>query len=349
MAYLKSTHTRRRFQGLTPGLAEIKAILDGIDASPVLDALWRYRWNGRPGYPLESLWRAHLARYLLNLPSVNALLRQLQDDPTLRLVCGFSLLPHRTTFNRFFNRLANHKDLVDRVLADLTNQLKAKLPNFGEKVAIDSSNVGTYASPNRPLTTDPEASWTAKTRPGDKRKEWHFGYKVHALADATHGLPITSYTTTASRSDMNELSPLLKKAASSFSWFTPTHVIADKGYDSTDNYKAVQQNGAIPVIPMRRLPKGQLREGIYTDDGTPTCVGKIPMDYIRTDLDKGHLYRCQTTGCHLKGRPGMANCLDEVWENRKDNPRLFGPSAEAARNGTTSTACGRASSGSSSL
>ena len=241
-------------------------------------------------------------------------------------MCGISEMPHRSTFNRFLTRLSNHQDLVDQALAALTNQLKAALPGFGEKIAIDSTTIRTHSSPNRPLISDPEASWTAKTHGGNQNsKEWYFGYKQHMAVDATYGLPIVQYTTTARRSDSPELPKLLEKAASTHDWFAPTHVMADRGYDAMTNYTTAQKIGAIPIIAIRSLPKKQLREGIYTDNGVPTCVGKLPMDYVRSDPAQGHLYQCPPTGCHLKGRKGMANCLDQVWENRKDNPRLFGP------------------------
>ena len=77
-----------------------------------------------------------------------------------------------------------------------------------------------YSNPNRRHVSDSEASWTAKADNRGER-EWHFGYKFHALADATYGIPITGYTTTAKRSDFHELTPLLSKAAQTHDWFHP--------------------------------------------------------------------------------------------------------------------------------
>ena len=51
----------------------------------------------------------------------------------------------------------------------------------------------------------------------------------------------------------------------------------------------------------------------------------MEMEYVRSDPDRGHLYRCPRGGCHLRGRKGVKYCSDEFWENRRDNPRLFGP------------------------
>ena len=49
------------------------------------------------------------------------------------------------------------------------------------------------------------------------------------------------------------------------------------------------------------------------------------MEYVKSDPELGHLYRCRGEGCHLKDRKGVRYCQDELWENRQDNPRLFGP------------------------
>ena len=100
--------------------------------------------------------------------------------------------------------------------------------------------------------SDPEASWTAK--PSDNRKdelEWFYGYKLHMVADATYGLPIGGYVTTASRSDFHELPVLLDRASAEHGWFGPKHVMADKGYDSRANHEAVIKRDAVPVIALQ--------------------------------------------------------------------------------------------------
>ena len=64
---------------------------------------------------------------------------------------------------------------------------------------------------------------------------------------------------------------------------------------------------------------------VYTAEGVPTCLGMVPMEYVRSDPRRGHLYRCRSEGCRLRDRKGVKYCADELWENRTDNPRLFGP------------------------
>ena len=326
MASIHSSANRHKTQGVGPDLAEVKAILDSVDASALIARLWQYRWNTRPGYPLSAMFRAHLLRFLLNLPSVNALIRRLQEDPRLRRLCGFGQqMPHRSTFNRFYSRLSDHRDLVEKALASLTDHLAGLLPGFGEKIAVDSTNVGAHSNPDKPTISDPDASWTGKAKAAPKgRTEWHFGYKYHALVDAQYGLPITGFTTTASRNDNPTLPDLLDKAAKTYGWFSPTFLMADKGYDSEANHREALDRGVVPIIPIRRLRDGATREGILDAKGVPVCVGNIPMEYVTTDAEKGHLYRCAQAGCPLADRKGVRYCDDEQWVHWQDSPRVVG-------------------------
>ena len=204
------------------------------------------------------------------------------------------------------------------------------LPGLGEKVALDSTTVRTHSNPNRKskLTkqlSDPDASWTAKNSArGKDAKDWSFGYKYHLAVDAKYGVPLYGFTTTAKRNDSPELPRLLDGMAKAQPWLKPEYVMADRGYDSRANHEAVSERGGLLIAPTRRNP-WQLYDGIYTKEGVPTCMGMVEMDYVRSDPQKGHLYRCRPDGCHLRARRGVRYCDDEVWENRTDNPRLFGP------------------------
>lgn len=334
MASYHSTSFGTIAQRDSPGLAALRSTLDLVDASALIARLLEYRQRhsgvalGRKGFTPEALWRAYLARFLLNLPSVCALVRRLQDDPVLRRICGLSRVPHRSTFSYFFSRLAQHRELVEEALACTTDHLKELLPGLGETLAIDSTTVRTHSNARRPFISDPEASWTAKTSTGpnaDKNgKEWHFGYKLHLAADAVHNVPLFGYVSTASRTDSPELPGLLRGAMQRFGWLRPAHVTADRGYDAQTNHQAVLQVGAVPVIPMRRNPGGRLLKGIYTTEGAPTCLGLRPMEFVREEPGRGRLYRCPAGGCHLADRKGVLHCRDEVWEDPNEDTRLFG-------------------------
>ena len=264
------------------GLAELAAVLASIDDAALLARLQEYRWTGRQGYSLRALWWAYLGAFVLNLPHTNALIRRLEDDADFRRLCGFSDLPHRTTFNRFIQRLSHHADLVEACFAQVTSQLKMLLPDLGREVAIDSTTVRSHSNPNRRRISDPEASWTAKNSPRAKEggKEWHFGYKVHMVADANYGFPLAHFTTTAKRNDSPELPAVVSHAESLYRWFRPAAVITGRGYDSKANHEWLHRKGILPIIHIIRR-KG--RNSIYTEKGVPTCLGQIPMEYVRSD------------------------------------------------------------------
>ena len=86
-------------------------------------------------------------------------------------------------------------------------------------------------------------------------------------------------------------------------WFAPRYVMADRGYDSEKNHRVVEKYGAIPIIAIRKTPGNKPREGIYVKGGAPSCLGMVEMEYVRSDPEKGHLYRCRREGCHLNPNP----------------------------------------------
>ena len=314
------------------GLYDLRAVLDTASeaAAQLLARLWAYRWNARPGYPLSALWRSYVASFHLNLPHTNALIRRLQDDADLRSLCGFEgRLPHRSAFNRFIQRLSYHPDLVESALASVTNKLRELLPDLGETVAVDGTTVRTHSNPNRRRISDPEASWTAKNSARAKAggKEWHFGYKSHAVADAKYGVPLGQIVTTASRSDSPELPMVIEHTKALLPWFKPKVTIADRGYDAQSNHEYLHRRGIIPIIHIRKpVAADGLYDGAYTKGGVPVCVGQVPMEYVGSDPKRGRLYRCRSEGCHLKEsfKGGSLHCRDGVWEDPSKNLRLFG-------------------------
>lgn len=314
-----------------PRIAELRAIFDDMPDRTLLRRLRAYRPVGRQGYSLRAMWRAYMASFHLNLPHTNALIRELEDDPALRAVCGFDPevpLPDRRTFNRFIRRLADHPELVEDCLATITTELKTVLPDLGDEVAIDASVVRTHADPRR--DTDAEASWGVSHSPHARNKdgtEWVYGYKLHMIADANHGLPIAAIFTTGSRSDSPELPPLIDHAMTQYDWFHPKVAVADRGYDSATNHQALWfGHGILPIIHIRKPSNTNLYQGIYTPDGVPTCLGMVPMEYRGTDEDGYRVYHCRRAGCELADSPsgGVRHCDTEYRQDPNEDIRLFG-------------------------
>ena len=178
-------------------LDELRCVLDEVDASSLIARLEEYRPVGRKGYPLTALWRAYFTSFILGLPSTNALIRRLQDDPELRLLCGFGQLPHRdhTSTGSSIGWPTTAISSED-CLAALTDRLAELLPGLGQKVAADSTVVRSHSNPNCKEVSDPEASWARKNSTKAKGgKEWYWGYKYHLMADATYGIPLDPTST----------------------------------------------------------------------------------------------------------------------------------------------------------
>ncbi len=160
------------------------------------------------------------------------MIRRLQDDAGLRDLCGFGdVLPHRTTFNRFIGRLSCYAELVEDALARVTDELKTLLPELGDEVAIDSTAVRTHSNPNRKNVSDPEAGWGVKhsARAKDGATDYFFGYKVHAVADVKHGIPLAQIVTSGNRNDSPLLPKVMEKAQAFYPWLKPKIAVGDRG------------------------------------------------------------------------------------------------------------------------
>ena len=216
-------------------------------------------------------------------------------------------------------------------------------PPLGESLTIDKTDVEAYASHKAKHCADPDATWGYRTRKNGRPKkrkdrngksqtasegtgpsgteenhemELYFGYGVHALADAHWGIPLLLVTRTARENESRHFRADLKGLLELHPRLKPKHVIGDKGYDSLGNYKAARAHGIHAIIPLRRLEADKetgerpLHDGIYTNDGLPTCVGGKPMEFLGTDSEGDHWFTCDWEGCRLKHRIDWSKYCD---------------------------------------
>ena len=77
------------------------------------------------------------------------------------------------------------------------------------------------------------------------------------------------------------------------------------------NYRYLDDRNITPVILIRNTNKN----GIYSTKGTPKCVCGKAMDYLGTDRDQGHRFRCPPEGCRLNDKIGFTRyCDTEFYE-----------------------------------
>jgi transposase, IS5 family len=268
-------------------------------------------WTGRKGYSARGMWSALIAGLINQCHTLVSIVRLLERDKDIRLVCGFSKddMPGEDALGRFLNKLAKHTDLFEECLKNMVDKLRELLPGFGDKLAIDSTDILAYSNGRRQNPSDPDAHWGAKKK-GNAKTEGHidgkgdqkgkskepavyywFGYKLHLIVDALYEIPLAFTLTPANESDMNQMKPLLQKIGADKKKTQAKVVICDKGYDSQDNNTYIYKDcKAVPIIPIRERKDAQLPD-ICNAKGTPICSCGLAMAYW--GRDGNYLkYRC---------------------------------------------------------
>ena len=178
----------------------LESILQTIEAIPeaqkLISTIAEKRRNTRPGYSAGNMLKACCIRYLLNEPYVVGLIERFRGSARLRELCGFVTVPSESTFSRFFKFLSKYPVESEGMRVSMVNELKRRLPDLGRVVAIDGTDIESFANPHRSVIRDPDAEWGHRTRKakhkskGDKDTESFFGYKMISIADVSYGVPL---------------------------------------------------------------------------------------------------------------------------------------------------------------
>ena len=159
-------------------------------------------------------------KYLLGERFTVGFLERLRSSPRLQQICGLNSIPSESTFSRFFSLLSDSMDR-DTAIAEMVGKLKTRLPDLGNDIAIDSTDIEAYANPNNQPVTDPDAVWgrrttKAKSSKGAKNTEPFFGYKLSSIVDVVYGAPLVHVLLPANRNDAPQLPRLVRKAQSMY-------------------------------------------------------------------------------------------------------------------------------------
>lgn len=290
-------------------LQRLRLVLEAIPDEELMRTLERERKGRRDKYPIRAVWNSLIAGVVFEHAGIESLRRELARNRELLQVCGFDPLlgcaavPRSYVYTRFGKKLCKHIELVEKMFDGLVSELVDELPDFGERLAVDSKAVRTYARGRKDSSesADPDADWGTKTyrekrEDGsvlERAKTW-FGYKLHLLIDSTYEIPIAYEVTRASAND----SPVFERFMTSLDKKHETlverakYLTGDKAYDSADNNKVLfDTHGIRPVIPTRRMWKE--KEG-------PDCmlrqVSSDAVDNILYDEDGTVHCCCPTTG-----------------------------------------------------
>jgi DDE family transposase len=123
---------------------------------------------------------------------------------------------------------------------DLTEALRAELPDYGVDVAIDASDLPAYANgqrflynhgPERQAYSDPDASWGHRSAVSTRKGGGFYGYKLHLAVCTRTGLPLAWRIETARRNESLDVASLLD-AILARGW-QPATCAMDKGTTTT--------------------------------------------------------------------------------------------------------------------
>lgn len=225
---------------------QVAVLLDLPEIAQLIADLEATRWTGRPGYPIRAMVGAALVKGVYALPTWTRTARLIGEHAALREVLGAA--PSVYACYRFGAKMREHGDALDRCLDGVLAKLREQLPEMGEHLAIDGSDLPAYANGHRhvgnkngPLRdhySDPDASWGHRSAISTRKGGGYYGYKVHAAVCTRTGLPVAWRVDTASTSEHEHVAPLLDSVLGR--GFTPGTCAMDKDYDGAAHVRGVR-------------------------------------------------------------------------------------------------------------
>ena len=317
--------------------------MDYMNLDPLVEALTQPpRRLGRRQLARRPVVRALSAMTVEGIASVSELARRLDNESNLRKVCGFSdyePLPSVDTFRRVRRDLEVMGEVVESRVMEAIGRIEELIemeegsPYLGQEVAVDATTIRSNSNGNRTPKSDPDAAWGIGNKSGSKGgKDWTFGYKLLVAVDANHDVPLYCETVPANVSEKSGFIPFMESFLAL--GFSPKVVTADRGYDSADNSRWLQERGIAPVIHITVRGKKHNRDWYepgFAPDGSPLCDCGLPRPYLRTDPDTGErVYGADPVGCQNRlpngqtGLPELGPCRAEVRIDPDRDIRLFG-------------------------
>jgi len=343
-------------------LKRLKLVLENLPDEELMKKLERERANGRDDYSVRGVWNSILAGIVFQHSSVEQLRRELMRNGQLRYICGLNETPTSSAYSRFLGRLLANKDMVLAMMNELVAELKEKLPNFGEVLAIDGKAIESYARPRKKENKKPrdgrrdiDADFGTKVYRGvkedgsvwEKFKTW-FGYELHLVVDANYELPVAFKVTPASNSEVKEAHKIVETVEKVQKGIIERccYFLGDRGYDDEKLItKLWDEYGIKAVIDIRDMwkdgEKTRLLEGtqniVYDFQGTIYChcpeTGKQrEMPYGGFEKGRETLkYRCPADhfGISCKGKE-KCPVGKSIRIPMNKNRRLFTPVARSS-------------------
>lgn len=140
-----------RFQHTDPRDAHAVAnLLDSDEIAKLVSDLEGTRWTGRPGYPIRSMVWMALVKNLYCILTWTRTVRLVGDHDALQRALGAA--PSLDACYRSTRKLRKFDDLLQACIGSVLDAVNAAMPEFGETVAIDGSDMPAYGNGQRYLS-----------------------------------------------------------------------------------------------------------------------------------------------------------------------------------------------------
>jgi len=332
-------------------LERVKIVIEGIPDDKILSKLRKDKdYRGRKGAGLEVLINIYWTQKILQHTTISETLRELKRNSQLRKLIGIrnEVVPSNSALTRFMNKLKNNNiDLKEEIFYTQRDVLMELLPDYGKEDGADGKYLDSYAvRENKHKKKDGRRDTDAKygikqkfykDKNGNEKikKEIHYGYRNHLLADVNYELPIDYEVTTANINEGKVLDQMLKKHKNKAIISRCKSLTADKGYDDGKRLARLEKMGILAIIDKRVKIKEEqeiVRTVYYDDKGNVNCYCPIegikrPMAFNGYDKKRDTLsYKCpvkaygiKCKGCETQNCP--VNTTIRI--KRETNPRVF--------------------------
>lgn len=247
-----------------------------LELSPIVDLIKQLEYINRTGRPARyrprTMVALAVARVLFRAPCWTNLLELLAEHSELRQACHIGANEATPSPNACYKLTAKLRELglLEECAHALVDLIAARVPGFGRIIALDATDIETYGNARRDPPSDGDARWGVRHTGNGDGTEAYMGYKLHLMVDADCQIPIGWKLTPANASDGDHAVPILEAARSRAPWLKPEFAIMDKGYDTVDVCRRLEEeHGCHPVIPQRQRGHGN-RDGL-DPKGRPCC------------------------------------------------------------------------------
>lgn len=282
--------------------------------------------SGRPPVDRVPVARAFIAKTVFNIPTTTALIERLDNDSTLRRLCGWHrrrAVPGAHTFSRAFAEFAasalparihealiraTHKgELVEHIARDATaiearekpvkvkaikRCRKQKKPQKGEPGwetvrRLERQRSMTLAE----MLADLPTHCAVGAKPNAKgHKSFWVGYKLH-LDVADGCIPVTALLTSASLNDSQAAIPLATMTARRV---TNLYDLMDASYDAPEIAAACRGLGRVPIIPQQPRRDAEKKAQMTAEAKARSAINFETPEQVR--------YRNRTTAERVNAR-----------------------------------------------